>query len=134
MDSTTFSTISNIIKKRRTIKPAVMNGGKVPNEQIKALLELADWAPTHGYTEPWRFVVYENPAQFCKQHAEIYKQSVDADNFNETVYYNLQHQGDKVSHVVVAIMKRGDLPKIPLLKRLLQFQVLFKIYCLVLQP
>lgn len=90
-----------------------MNGQKIPNEQIAALLELADWAPTHGYTEPWRFIVYENPADFCHKHAEIYKQGVKSEDFNELTYNNLQHQGDKVSHVIIVTMKRGDLPKIP---------------------
>jgi nitroreductase len=91
----------------------MMNGRKIPNGQVAELLELADWAPTHAFTEPWRFVVYENPAEFCKQHAEIYKQGVKAEDFNEAVYNNLAHQGDKVSHVIVTIMKRGDVPKIP---------------------
>ena len=113
MDSTTFATISNIIKTRRSVKPAAMNGQKIPNAQVAALLELADWAPTHGYTEPWRFIVYENPADFCREHAEIYKQGVKSEDFNELTYNNLQHQGDKVSHVIIVTMKRGDLPKIP---------------------
>ncbi|GAA3985504.1 nitroreductase family protein [Mucilaginibacter dorajii] len=113
MDSTSFATISNIIQTRRTIKPNMMNGQKAPNSHIAALLELADWAPTHGFTEPWRFVVYENPAEFCQQHANLYKQNTSAEDFNETVYGNLQHQGDKASHVIIAIMQRGDLPKIP---------------------
>lgn len=110
---TTFSAIANTIKKRRSIKAQAMNGNKIPNGHIAAILELANWAPTHGYTEPWRFVVYENPADFCNQHAELYKQNSMGDNFNPAVYNNLQHQGDKVSHIIVAVMKRGDLPKIP---------------------
>lgn len=113
MNSTNFLTISNIIQTRRSIKPNMMNGHKAPNGHIAALLELADWAPTHGYTEPWRFVVYENPAKFCQQHAELYKQSVIPEDFNETVFNNLLHQGDKVSHIIIVIMQRGDLPKIP---------------------
>lgn len=91
----------------------MMNGHKIPNGHIAALLELADWAPTHGYTEPWRFVVYENPTEFCHQHAELYKEGVKPEDFNEATYNNLQHQGDKVSHVIITIMQRGDLPKIP---------------------
>jgi nitroreductase len=118
MDSATFTTISNIIKTRRSVKPAMMNGHKIPNGHVAALLELADWAPTHGYTEPWRFTVYENPSEFCLQHAELYKQSVSAEDFNETVYTNFQHQGDKVSHVIITTMKRGDLPKIPAFEEL----------------
>ncbi len=113
MDSTTFTTIAHIIQTRRTIKPNMMNGHKAPNAHIAALLELADWAPTHGFTEPWRFTVYENPAVFCLQHADVYKQGTSAEEFNETVYNNLAHQGDKASHVIVAVMQRGNSPKIP---------------------
>ena len=113
MDSTSFSEISATIKSRRSVKPLAMNGNKIPNGHVAALLELADWAPTHAFTEPWRFVVYENPAEFCAQHAELYKQNSLGDNFNPTVYNNLTHQGDKASHVIIAVMKRGDLPKIP---------------------
>jgi nitroreductase len=112
MSDTVFSTIQSIIKSRRTVKPFMMNGAKVPDEQIHQLLELADWAPTHGLTEPWRFVVYANPTEFCPKHAEMYRQNTGADEFNQGVYDNFLHQGDKVSHVIIAIMRRGDLPKI----------------------
>ena len=109
---TTFSTISTIIKTRRSVKPLAMNSNKIPNGHIAAILELADWAPTHGYTEPWRFIVYENPEEFCRQHAELYKQNSLGDNFDSTNYNKLLHQGDKSSHIIVAVMKRGNLPKI----------------------
>ena len=110
---TTFSTITNIIKNRRSVKAQAMNGNKIPNGHIAAILELANWAPTHALTEPWRFIVYENPAEFCLQHAELYKQNSMGDNFNPIVYNNLTHQGDKASHIIAAVMKRGDLAKIP---------------------
>lgn len=108
-----FDTLSTIIKNRRTVKPFMMNGQKVADKHINQLLELADWAPTHGLTEPWRFVVYTNPADFCTVHAEIYKQHTPAEEFVASVYDNLAHQGDKASHAIVAIMQRGTLPKIP---------------------
>jgi nitroreductase len=111
-----FSTISAIIKNRRSIKPVMMNGKKIPDNQIYSLLELADWAPTHGFTEPWRFVVYSNPAEFCQQHAELYKQNIAAVNFDKAVYNKLFTQGDKASHVIIAAMKRGNLPKIPVVE------------------
>ncbi|WP_428329537.1 nitroreductase family protein [Mucilaginibacter sp.] len=110
---TTFSAIANNIKNRRSVKPAAMNGNKIPNGHIAAILELANWAPTHALTEPWHFIVYENPAEFCKQHAELYEANSLGDNFNPTVFTNLTHQGDKASHVIIAVMKRGNLPKIP---------------------
>lgn len=108
-----FATISTIIKNRRSIKPAMMNGKRVPDYQVQSLLELADWAPTHAYTEPWRFRVYANPADFCNQHAELYKQNTDPANFAEAVYNNLYHQGDLASHVIIATMQRSELGKIP---------------------
>jgi nitroreductase len=113
-----FSIISSIIKNRRTIKPFMMNGGKIPDEQINSLLELADWAPTHGLTEPWRFLVYADPGAFCLQHAELYKSDTRPDDFNDSVYNNLKQQGDKASHVIIAMMKRGNLPKIPAFEEL----------------
>jgi nitroreductase len=116
--NTNFSTISTIIKNRRTVKPFMMNGNKIPNEQVSQLLELADWAPTHGLTEPWRFVVYAEPSMFCREHAEMYKQNTDADSFAQGVYDNLLHQGDKASHVIIATMHRGSLPKIPAFEEL----------------
>src|ERR1700761_4554351 len=108
-----FTAITDVIKKRRTIKPFMMNGKKIADDQVQALLELADWAPTHGYTEPWRFVVYANAADFSHQHAGLYRQNTSAEDFSEGVYNNLYHQGDNASHVILAIMKRGKLPKIP---------------------
>ncbi|RYE17309.1 MAG: nitroreductase [Sphingobacteriales bacterium] len=118
MDSNTFTTISTIIKNRRTIKPAVMNGQKIPNGHIAAILELADWAPTHGLTEPWRFVIYENPADFCKLHAELYKEHTPAENFKDGTYNNLMTLGNNASHIIVAYMKRGSNPNIPVVEEL----------------
>jgi nitroreductase len=116
---TTFSAIANNIKNRRTIKPSTMNGNKIPNGHVASILELADWAPTHGLTEPWRFIVYETPTEFCAQHAEIYKEANPGESFNPTTYTNLTNQGNNASHVVIAIMKRGELTKIPALEEVI---------------
>lgn len=35
----------------------------VPRELVEHLLTNACWAPTHGLTEPWRFVVFTGPAR-----------------------------------------------------------------------
>ncbi|MDT3401666.1 nitroreductase family protein [Mucilaginibacter terrae] len=115
MSEQNFTTIAENIKTRRTIKPGMMNGQKIPNGQVAALLELADWAPTHAFTEPWRFVVYEDPKVFCAQHAEIYKDGA-GENFNPATYNNLANMGANVSHVVIAYMHRSELSKIPVVE------------------
>ncbi len=108
-----FANISEIIKDRRSVKPFMMNGSKIPDEQVRALLELANWAPNHGLTQPWRFVVYSKPVDFCQQHAALYKENTPESEYIQGTYDNLYTQGTKVSHAIVAIMERGNLPKIP---------------------
>lgn len=44
---------------RRTIKPASMDAGReIAHELLLEILEDANWAPTHGMTQPWRFNVF----------------------------------------------------------------------------
>jgi nitroreductase len=115
-----FLIISSIIKNRRSIKPAKMNGKKIPDEQVKEILQLANWAPTHGRTEPWRFIVYaeDKVREFCLQHAELYKALTPAKNFEQANYDKQLHYGDLASHLIIAIMQRGNSPKIPALEEI----------------
>jgi nitroreductase len=115
-----FSILSDIIKKRRSIKPVRMNGKKIPDEQVKEILQLANWAPTHGRTEPWRFIVYagDKVREFCYQHAELYKALTPAAKFEQANYDKQLHNGDLASHLIIAIMQRGNSPKIPALEEI----------------
>ena len=117
---TNFETLQHIIKNRRSSKPALMNGRKIDDKIISELLELSDWAPTHGHTEPWRFVVYgdEKVKQFCNDHAELYKANTSAEKFMTANYEKLKHQGDNLSHIILVYTKRGDNPKIPVLEEI----------------
>jgi len=117
MSNNIFS-LSDIIKNRRTIKPPMMNGKKIPDEQIWQLLQLADWAPTHANTEPWRFFVYADPKSFCTEHAELYRDKTPADDFMQFNYDKLLHMGDKASHVIICVMQRGPLNKIPVIEEI----------------
>jgi len=115
-----FENIQGTIAARRSIKPATLNGKKIPDQQIAQLLSLANWAPTHGYTEPWRFVVYSGDAvqQFCHQHAEMYKDNTPPEKFNPAKYQKQQHNGDKTSHIIAAYMQRGNNPNITALEEI----------------
>ncbi|AKQ46120.1 nitroreductase [Rufibacter radiotolerans] len=115
-----FHRLQQIIKNRRTVKPAQMNGQQIPDAQVRELLGLADWAPTHGHTEPWRFIVYsgEKAQEFCAAHADLYRQQAGSENFQDSKEDKLRHMGDKASHVLVAYMQRGNLPKIPELEEI----------------
>ena len=107
--------IENVIRTRRTVKPDKMNGKQIPDESIMELLTLADAAPTHAKTEPWRFVVYsgEKVRQFAKQHAELFKQHTPEASFTEQKYNNLVNLGNNCSHIIIVWMKRVPTHKIP---------------------
>lgn len=110
-----MNNIQDIILYRRTVKPTAMNGKKIDDETIRELLQLADWAPTHGLTEPWYFMVYggDKVQQFCTDHAELYKQFTPQAQYIPGNYEKLKTQGDLASHVIAVVMRRGANPKIP---------------------
>lgn len=115
---TKFETLQEIISNRRSTKPAVLNGKKIDDASIRSLLQLADWAPTHGRTEPWRFVVYsgEQVEKFCTDHAGLYKTHTPEDKFTTAKYESIKHNGDKASHIIAVYMKRLETAKIPVIE------------------
>jgi len=115
-----FNVLQEIITDRRSIKPASLNGKIIDDQQIRQLLELANWAPTHGLTEPWRFVVYSREAvrEFCRQQADIYRNTAPAEKFNEGKYDKQLHNGDNASHLIAVYMQKGANPNIPALEEI----------------
>jgi nitroreductase len=115
-----FRIISDIIKKRRTVKPAKMNGKKIADDDIRELLQLADWAPTHKMTEPWGFIVYpgDKAREFAKEHAELYRKKTVPEKFEQTKYDKILGNGNNVSHIIVAVMKRDAAERIPVLEEI----------------
>ncbi len=87
---------------------------------IHQLLELADWAPTHARTEPWRFVVYTETGlqkfvrsmQTSTKHIQIPKNSPQQNT--KSIIQN----GEKVSHLILVYMKRQPTKKIPLVEEI----------------
>lgn len=50
--------VSHTIRHRRTADLKDLSPAPVPRATLHALLEAANWAPSHGRTEPWRFAVF----------------------------------------------------------------------------
>lgn len=120
MVNNSFEQVAAVIKNRRSVSWAKMNGQLIPDEQVHQLLELAHWAPTHGRTEPWLFFVYrgEALAKFGEDHAALYWDNTAEDKRLEATAEKLRHNVDKASHLIVATMKRGANPKIPVLEEI----------------
>lgn len=112
--------LKKIILERRSCKPSSMNGKQIETQVIQSLLELADWAPTHGRTEPWRFIVFSNEElkNFSHQHAELYKQHTPEDKFTTAKYQGILQNGEKCSHLIAVFMKRQATKKIPVVEEI----------------
>lgn len=112
--------VYNNIETRRTVKPENYSSGKISDEKIRKVLKMANWAPTHGYTEPWRFEVFTKKglARFALEHAEMYKANTSERSFKKTKYDKIIARGEKASHLIAIIAKRGENPKIPFVEEL----------------
>jgi len=95
-----------------------MNGARIPDEQVIELLKLADRAPTHARTEPWRFWVYtgESLTRFGNDHAELYWNNTPEDKRQEDKAHNFRNMVAQVSHLVIVAMKRTPMAKIPMME------------------
>lgn len=104
-----------LIRRRRTIKPRDMSEKPIENTHLAAILENANWAPTHGMTEPWRFFVFtgdgrQRLADFCQS---LYDKITPKDEVRPDKREKLGTQPLE-SPVVIAIgMKRQEIEKIP---------------------
>lgn len=102
------SNIEALIKNRRAVFPKQFNGSQVPNEVIEKMLELANWAPTHKNTEPWRFRVYtkNSLADFIDQCKECYVRETPAEKFKQHKLVSMEERKELVSYVIAISMQR----------------------------
>ncbi len=57
LNPTTVQPVLESIRKRRSVFPRDYIDGEVPSTVVESMLNAASWAPFHGPTAPWRFVV-----------------------------------------------------------------------------
>ncbi|MEM7679234.1 MAG: nitroreductase [Myxococcota bacterium] len=68
--------VFDAIRQRRSIKPEFMKPDPVDRALLEKLFDAANWAPSHGLTEPWRFIVFQGDARrdlaeaICRTMAE----------------------------------------------------------------
>ena len=100
--------LSELIRHRRSIKPDQMDGRAIPEEHLAQILENANWAPTHGMTEPWRFTVFRGHDRVAlgKFLSETYRELTAPDEFKPSKFEKLS-RNPTLAPVVIAIgMKR----------------------------
>ncbi len=107
--------LAEAIRHRRTVKPERFTGEDVPDDAIWEMLDTANWAPTHGHTEPWRFSVFDGKS---KSKLLTFLNTLD-ENLNgpsEMKRQKRQRRFEPTSHIIAIGMKTGKNPKIPLIE------------------
>jgi len=112
----TAEDVNNLIRSRRSVFPKDYSGEQVSDTVIQAMLENANWAPTHKFTEPWRFIVYsgEGRKKLADLQADLYKKVTQADGtFKEDRFENLKKKPLESSHIILVYMKRDEKKSVP---------------------
>ena len=107
--------LEELIRTRRSVKPAQFGPGKVADEVVEAILESARWAPTHGMTQPWRFVVITGDGieRFTTFREEEYRRKNPGEQFNQLKFDKMRAASEKCSHIILIGMKRQESRKLP---------------------
>ncbi|TDH71742.1 hypothetical protein CCR75_002188 [Bremia lactucae] len=110
-------TAEALIAERRSIFPTDYDSDKkVPRDVLKKMLTAANWAPTHGRTEPWRFVVFEaleKRLELGQLMATWYRTNVPANKFLQSKYNKMISNCSVSSYVIAICLKRQKSGKIP---------------------
>jgi nitroreductase len=107
--------VNHVIQERRSIKPNLFKPGeRIPAGVIRQALVNATWAPNHGRTEPWHFIVYTRDGirRLSEFQAELYKKE-SGEKFTEAKYNKLKEDYLKASHVITICYKRDPDTRIP---------------------
>jgi nitroreductase len=109
-----LSEISELIKTRRTIYPEQFSDRKVHKEQIELILNNAQWAPTHGNTQPWRFHVFTDQGlqRLSSFLGESYLELTIKEDQNDAKLAKLIRRPLLSSVVIAVSMKRQPEEKI----------------------
>ena len=108
--------INSLIKNRRSIFTSQFTGEEVDDDIINLMMENANWAPTHKFTEPWRFMIFkgEGRQKLANFQSGLYKKMTEADGtFRQKRFENLKQKPFECSHVITIGMSRDPEKRVP---------------------
>lgn len=108
--------ISALIRHRRSIKPVDMDAARgVERTLLTQVLEDATWAPNHGMTEPWKFLVYQGSARrrLAETMQSVYRETTPAAEFREDKMKKMGENPLLAPVVIACVMERRGGAKIP---------------------
>ena len=108
--------VTELIRRRRSIFPPVYNGAAIKRTDIEEILENANWAPNHKHTAPWRFKVFHTePARrrLSDFLAAYYKDNTAAEKFLQKKYEKTQKKPLQSACVIAICMQRDPEERVP---------------------
>lgn len=102
------------IQNRRAVFQARYKDIEIKEEDLQAVLEAANAAPTHKRTQPWRFVIFRKDGlnRLGSELSRIYKEITPADRYNPVVEENMGKKATE-SKVAIAVIVNytGEVPE-----------------------
>lgn len=116
MPPASYDQISALIRHRRSIKPVDLDASRtVDRALLTTILEDATWAPTHGLTEPWKFIVHQGAARqrLAEAMQRVYRETSPAAEFREDKLKKMGENPLLAPVVIACVMERHGGVKIP---------------------
>lgn len=110
------SQLSALMRHRRSIKPVDLDAARgVERALLTQILEDATWAPTHGLTEPWKFIVHQGAARqrLAETMQRVYRDTTPAHEFREDKMKKMSENPLLAPVVIACVMERRGGAKIP---------------------
>lgn len=108
-------TLLRVIQSRRSYSLKDVSPEPIDLDDVRLMLEAANWSPTHGMTEPWRFCVFtgESRIKLGQRFAEAYRLLTPAEK-----YQAMAEQGQRERPLAAPVwislgMYRTENPKMP---------------------
>lgn len=107
--------VSDLLRSRRSIFPKTYNDRPIDKAIIEEVLENANWAPTHKFTEPWRFKVFREKGleRLSTYLSSWYKENIPEDKYSEKKFEKTRTNPLRSSCVIAICMQRDPAASIP---------------------
>ena len=112
--------IKAIIEQRRSIRPQQYSSKKISDNILGEILEVAKWAPTHHYTQPWFFTVFtgNEVEKLAAFQSELYKNTCGESQFNPRKFESLSNQPLSASAIIGIGLKTDGQEKNPIVEEI----------------
>ncbi|TNE53166.1 MAG: nitroreductase [Bacteroidetes bacterium] len=109
-----LSEVTDLIRSRRTVYPENYSERQIQRDQLEQILNNALWAPTHGNTQPWRFVVFQGDSreELADFLAKTYLKITPKEQQKDSKLAKMLNRPKQAPVVVAVCMKRDPNRKI----------------------